>query len=368
MRSYNAVIVGAGPAGAAIALKLAQNAYNVLLVDSNSHWGFRVGEGLPPSAQFLLRDLGVLDAFLIGDHRISYGTVSAWGDSELQPSDFVFQLAGQGYQLDRQRFDAMMRKAACDAGVQFLENTRLVSCERDKEQIWRLHLSEPKGIFQVKCRWLVDAGGRNSRLARSLGSVRTPEDRLAAFYTILQTNLQTDQDGRTFIEACEDGWWYSVLLPAQGRLVIFMTDLDLVNKRELLSINGFGLRLFSTRHISSLYKQHAYVIQQRPRGVDASSKHLQQFAGSNWLAVGDAAMSFDPLSSQGISNALYTGLYAAEMIVKSGCTDLLPQYNRHLSAIYQAYLCYREIYYSNEPRWSNRTFWQRRRGSSTGSA
>src|SRR5438445_13201257 len=44
----------------------------------------------------------------------------------------------------------------------------------------------------------------------------------------------------------------------------------------------------------------------------AHSALLQPFAGPAWFAVGDAACSFDPLSSQGLLNALYTGLAAAE--------------------------------------------------------
>ena len=44
----------------------------------------------------------------------------------------------------------------------------------------------------------------------------------------------------------------------------------------------------------------------------AHSARLQPLAGPAWFAAGDAACSFDPLSSQGLLNALYSGLAAAE--------------------------------------------------------
>src|SRR5207245_744542 len=44
----------------------------------------------------------------------------------------------------------------------------------------------------------------------------------------------------------------------------------------------------------------------------ANSSRLDRLAGKNWLAVGDAAMAFDPLSSQGVYNALMSGLLAAQ--------------------------------------------------------
>jgi flavin-dependent dehydrogenase len=89
---------------------------------------------------------------------------------------------------------------------------------------------------------------------------------------------------------------------------------------------------------------------------------LSQFAGANWLAVGDAALSFDPLSSQGICNALYTGIRAGMCISSAlkGDQHAIMSYADHLAAIYQAYLKNRWIFYSYETRWVNHLFWERR--------
>lgn len=49
--------------------------------------------------------------------------------------------------------------------------------------------------------------------------------------------------------------------------------------------------------------------------VDASTCILSRAAGNGWIAVGDAAMSFDPIASQGLFNALSSALAAAGLLL-----------------------------------------------------
>jgi len=55
-----------------------------------------------------------------------------------------------------------------------------------------------------------------------------------------------------------------------------------------------------------------YAMTAQPRRVDAGSARLDRACGDGWLAIGDAAMSFDPISSHGLLTALSTGLAAGE--------------------------------------------------------
>jgi flavin-dependent dehydrogenase len=50
---------------------------------------------------------------------------------------------------------------------------------------------------------------------------------------------------------------------------------------------------------------------------------LSRAAAANWIAVGDAAMSFDPIASQGLFNALSSALAAAGLLLSpGGLTDV----------------------------------------------
>ncbi len=94
----------------------------------------------------------------------------------------------------------------------------------------------------------------------------------------------------------------------------------------------------------------------------AHSSELSPVAGNGWLAAGDAALGFDPLSSQGLFNALYTGIAAAEAGYRHvhGDGDAISGYAADLSRIHAAYLNHLRAWYGQERRWPNVPFWQRR--------
>ena len=94
----------------------------------------------------------------------------------------------------------------------------------------------------------------------------------------------------------------------------------------------------------------------------ADTSRLDRVAGDGWLAAGDAAASFDPLSSQGILTALYAGRRSAESLLRhiGGDRTALSDYGARIHSIYAAYLAHRQEYYAQERRWPTHTFWQRR--------
>jgi flavin-dependent dehydrogenase len=102
--------------------------------------------------------------------------------------------------------------------------------------------------------------------------------------------------------------------------------------------------------------------------VLANSSRLADVVGPGWLAVGDAALAHDPLSSQGIASALLLGLAAADAIrdhLDGRPGALIPYQNlvQRLSDEYQRGLAY---YYRQERRWPDAPFWARRLGERAG--
>jgi len=99
-----------------------------------------------------------------------------------------------------------------------------------------------------------------------------------------------------------------------------------------------------------------------PRVTAAHSSTLRPPAGDGWLAAGDAALSFDPLSSQGLFHALYTGLASAEAVDRSLSGDVsgLSDYVARLAEIEAVYQRNLTGWYELERRWSSEEFWQRR--------
>jgi 2-polyprenyl-6-methoxyphenol hydroxylase-like FAD-dependent oxidoreductase len=87
-----------------------------------------------------------------------------------------------------------------------------------------------------------------------------------------------------------------------------------------------------------------------------------RITGAGWLAVGDAACSFDPLSSHGVTWALESGLAAARALDASfrGDRRALDDYADRVEAAFHNYLQARADFYGRERRWPDSPFWRRR--------
>src|SRR2546430_17305273 len=105
-------------------------------------------------------------------------------------------------------------------------------------------------------------------------------------------------DNATLVEAVEDGWWYSALLPNGQVVAAFMTDADIYARAFKSSRYCFKQQLQKTEHTNGRLCASTPI--SVPPVVSANSSRLNKVACKNWLAVGDAAMAFDPLSSQGV--------------------------------------------------------------------
>jgi flavin-dependent dehydrogenase len=75
-----------------------------------------------------------------------------------------------------------------------------------------------------------------------------------------------------------------------------------------------------------------------------------------WVAVGDAASAYDPLSSLGICKALESGLRAGKAIAEGR----LDEYEAWVRSSFEDYLRTREAYYAMEQRWPASPFWRAR--------
>ncbi len=357
------VVLGGGAAGAAAALTLARRGRRVVLAERGAGVAPRVGEALPPAARPLLSELGILALVQEGGHRQCLGNVSIWGSPVPAVHDFVFDPQGCGWHLDRRRFDEDLRGAAAAAGAEVATGTGAVGVE-STDSGWRVKLREAAGgLTEVHCRWLIDATGRGSAIARRLGARRRQEDHLIAFVARFGPAAGApDPDSRTWIEAVPGGWWYTAPVPSGERVVAFHTDADLADRSGLRRPGGFAALLARAGNIHGLLTAQGYRIDGDPRGVDASTARLERAAGSGWLAVGDASVSLDPLSSQGLFNALYTGLKGAEAADGAlGGDGLAPNaYQARVDRIYRAYLKHRTTFYTAESRWPARPFWARR--------
>jgi 2-polyprenyl-6-methoxyphenol hydroxylase-like FAD-dependent oxidoreductase len=171
---------------------------------------------------------------------------SSWGSDALETYDFLREPYGHGWHLDRRRFDAMLAGEAVRSGCTWMSATRVERIERRGDG-WRLTASAAEHT-SLRARFLIDATGRRSRVARSQGARRCVYDQLVALVAFLVRDGEAAVDTTTLVEAVADGWWYSARLP-DGRLVCtFMTDADLLRQNGGSSLAAWQARLHQSVH------------------------------------------------------------------------------------------------------------------------
>jgi flavin-dependent dehydrogenase len=351
------LVVGAGPAGATAALNLAAS-HRVLLVDRLATPEPRIGESLPPAASRLLADMGLQGSFLRQGHTRYQGNRALWNGIRSE-YHFLRDPDGHGWHLARDAFDTWLRDEARERGAALLAPASVEGVDA-ADGGWRVRLRTLGGTAIVHARILIDASGRGALVARKLGARRRRLDRLAC--TWLYGQDQLGAPGFSDIEATEHGWWYSAALPGERRVLAFHTDADLASLNPQRSADMLLATAYALPGMGRLLTDSKFVADTHARTTAAHSSILEPAANAGWFAAGDAALSFDPLSSQGIFNALYTGLASAEAVDRTlaGDTTAWQDYCQQISSISSAYRRHLAYCYGLEQSWPQSAFWQRR--------
>jgi flavin-dependent dehydrogenase len=340
--TFDVAIAGGGPAAAAAALVLARSGRRVVILERGDDCGDKPGESLVPDARPLLERLGVWNDLARDSHRPCHGNRSVWGSDRVAEQSFIFSPYGHGWHLDRRRFEARLNDRACEAGALRVTRTSVTAIERTGGG-WRLACRGE--LAQIEAAFVLDATGRASRIARLLGIRRMIDDPLVALVAFLES-ATVDRDSYTMVEATERGWWYTAALPANRLAVMLVTDPP-------------APAFMPVGHTRTRIERHGYRLADPPRVVDAGSARLEVVGGDGWLAIGDAAMSLDPLSSHGIAAALHGGMLGAEAILGGDSS----RYVHAMEAAWRGYTTMRRDFYAAEGRWPASPFWSHRAGA-----
>jgi geranylgeranyl reductase family protein len=310
--SCEILIVGAGPAGSALARHLARAGREVVLVEARRHPRTKTcAEYASPRISDELRILGIEAAdwqrsavpvsgmrIVVGDDgfRLRYadggGERSAWG-------------------LDRPGFDALLAQAAADAGASVHEKTSFQGPILQGGRVMGAVLRDAQGAHEVRARWVVGADGARSRVARSLGVSRPlVAPRRLGLVARYKGVPGIDSYGEMHVGK---GFYIGLAPVPNGQLNVGMAlplsrdgDSRLPAEQRLesaiASIPAVSARLSSSRRLTPIH------------GAAPIGHRVTRPAGHGWLLIGDAAGFIDPFTGEGIYRALRSARLAADAL------------------------------------------------------
>ena len=345
------VIVGNGIAGSVLSLLLKQKQIShAVLSRTVGRRDFALAETLPPTALPLLRRLQLLELFEQSAIQKTFGYHSLWGSNRIIDHNFFgYSPFKYGLKLDKQ---ALLRRMTEQV------ESHLVPClEQPGIRV------EPSGITieigrakTISAKLIVDATGRNRAVLNLMKIPVAEHDSLVSFSCHAPRIKHPRLTHGVYVESFEHGWGMASTLNDRENVITLFTHRGNRIQKEMKKYRNWPSLLSDTIYL----KDFLTLADRRVVGGNANSSLAEQSAGRNWLAVGDAAMAFDPLSSHGITNALYTASQAAAAIetnLTAGGEAPLRAYSDSLASIGAAYLKAKHDLYSQERRWPGATFW-----------
>ncbi|MDQ7008066.1 MAG: NAD(P)/FAD-dependent oxidoreductase [Acidobacteriota bacterium] len=304
--AVDVLIVGAGPAGSSLALRLARAGCRVRLVDRAVFPRFKpCGEFISPECLPILDDLGALEPLLdAGAHRVEGMRLFGWGQRAHGCYGRVARGSGGdhwGLGLRREVFDRiLLDRARARRGVEFAEGVRIGHLLRDgRGRVVGAAGTDRSGReVEFRARFTVGADGVRSRVVRDLGLARPTRwlrrHALVARYEGVPP-LDTGEvhlfDSGYFAGCSVDQGLFTLNLVMASRS-LQGSDLDSILDSRAADHPSLGPRLARARRVEPV----------RAIGPLAFSTTRQVVPGA--ALVGDACGYVDPMTGEGISFAL----------------------------------------------------------------
>jgi len=336
---YEVVIIGAGPAGSAMASYLALEGVSCLIVERTQFPRPHVGESLVPSSMRIFEDIGFLDKLHTGGfsqkNGVGWTSTTTGADQRLHEFDFknfgddmgvnvdFAERQQQGlqspytYHVDRGKFDKMLADHAEELGAEILYETKISNVEfLDGAKGARVNANGQT----ISCDLVVDASGRNTVLGRQLGYlVKDPVFNQYAIHNWFECFEYGADEHKEFTYVHfipeSDTWIWQIPIAEDIMsvgVVSQMADfrrLDITNEEFFWQTvdkrEDFSRRLRAARAMRKFKVEADY------------SYAMSQVCGDNYVMIGDAARFVDPIFSNGVSIALNSAKMAAEDTIKA---------------------------------------------------
>ena len=316
------VIIGGGPAGAALGTYLSLAGVDHMIIDKSHHPRAHVGESLSFSATGILRELGFLRQMENERFTTKQGVSWTTWFAEDQVDFWYDELeeGGLAFQVDRAKFDEMFLRFARESGSRVFSGATV-----DRVNLNRAHQATGVTVkigesrFSLNSRLVVDASGRQGVLGHQLGLVRQssgyPQFAVHSWFSNVRSNAATANNTHIHLLPIKRGWAWQI--PITDKI----TSVGIVSGREHHVKSGEDVEQFFRWTVGlnpTLAERMSDAKRLREIRMDGNYCYtMDRFVGDGWLLAGDAAYFVDPIFSSGVSDALHSAKFAAQAICEA---------------------------------------------------
>ena len=320
-------IIGSGPGGAAAALKLHALGIPCVLVDQAIFPRDKIcGDAISGKAATLLNRLD--PGFMAAFREKTDQQIGVWGIQFVAPNgtavDIPFKFPydkdrepAPGYVAKRFDFDQLLIEKVLAAGsISFHQGIRIEHYERTTQGY---RISNADGTFMVEAPLLILADGANSGFARKeAGLEKDPRHHAGAVRAYFKNVSPLHPDNFIelhYLKEVNPGYFWIFPLPNGYANVGLGMRSDFVKKQK---INLREVFMETVKKHPLLAHRFAHATLESPvlgYGLPLGSRP-RAISGDHYMLVGDAGHLIDPLTGEGIGNAIYSGFIAAEQAQK----------------------------------------------------
>tara|TARA_B100001123_G_scaffold446852_1_gene602542 strand:+ start:7310 stop:8554 length:1245 start_codon:yes stop_codon:yes gene_type:complete len=322
-KSYEAIVIGGGPAGSTAATVLTQHGRKVLLLERETFPRYHVGESLMPYTWFTFERLGVLDWFNKNacpkKHSVQFVSTNGQVSQPFYFFETIKHKCATTWQVDRSAFDHMLLENAAAKGANVSQGVSVRDLITDGDRVVGVKADLKDGGTQdFFADAIIDASGRDTLFASKLGlKKRDPELKKIAIFTYFQGAKRDpglDEGATTVAYIPEKGWFWYIPL-SQDRVSIGVVAEPQYLYRETRDPEEIFCR---EANACAWIKNHLeggkYLGPMRVTGE--FSYRAAEVGGNGFCLAGDAFSFLDPVFSTGVFLALKSGEMAADAVHK----------------------------------------------------
>lgn len=319
MKTYDAIVVGGGPAGSITSMYLKKAGKKVLLIDKARFPRDKTcGDAQGRKLASALKELGIYNEYTKLPSQPIYGLRMSAPNSVQIDMDLIDRQNGTpGYIVRRKDLDDFLFKSAKKFGVETLEATTVEDISFEDGKVKELHCKKSGKPLKLQARLYIGADGANSVFARKLGMKNPPEHFIVALRAYYQ-NVEglTDKIELHLLKNIIPGYFWIFPLPNKTANVGLGMVVKIKNNKNINLLTEMKKAIAENPLFKERFKNAELEDSIKAWNLPVAS-YRRKCYGGNYLLVGDAASLINPLSGEGVGTASISARIAADVAAEA---------------------------------------------------